>query len=215
MKSIYPDPHTILEKYFEKNSISYKYILIHSECVANKALEIASHNKKLNLDLEFIRVGAMLHDIGVCMVNAPAIGCFGQLPYIAHTYSGREIMEKEGFPNIALICERHIGVGLSKLDIVSHKLPLPARDMIPLSNEEKIICLADKFYSKSKETLRTAKPIALIRDEIEKFGQSKRLMLDSMIEDFYSYGALLEIDYAEEKRVVKINYSNYPKIWLL
>lgn len=182
-----PKPLELLEKYFIKNAIAFEYMRCHSEKVAEKAIEIASHNKELNIDLEFIYVGSMLHDIGVCKVNAPGIGCFGKFPYICHTYLGREIMEYEGYPKLALICERHIGVGLSKENIVSANLPLPARDMIPISDEEKIISLADKFYSKSAEFLKSPKPIELIKKELEKFGQGKHIIFDSLIKNYCSY----------------------------
>ncbi|MBC2742685.1 MAG: phosphohydrolase [Desulfosarcina sp.] len=33
--------------------------------------------------------------------------------------------------------------------VLRRKLPLPARDMFPLSVEERLICYADKFYSKT------------------------------------------------------------------
>jgi uncharacterized protein len=46
----------------------------------------------------------------------------------------------------ARICERHTGSGLTAEEIVSGGLPLPERDFLPETLEEKIICLADKFF---------------------------------------------------------------------
>lgn len=55
-----------------------------------------------------------------------------------------------GLPRHALVCERHTGSGLSLDYIVSNNLPLPHRDLLPTSIEEKIVCYADKFFSKTK-----------------------------------------------------------------
>ena len=70
-------------------------------------------------------------------------------PYICHGYLGAELVRKEGFPKHALVCERHTGAGLSLQNIIQQDLPVPHREMTPVSLEEQIICFADKF-SKSK-----------------------------------------------------------------
>jgi hypothetical protein len=57
--------------------------------------------------------------------------------------------QKKGHPELALVCERHIGVGISIAEIQHHNLPLPSRDMIPVSIEEQLICYSDKFFSKN------------------------------------------------------------------
>ena len=49
----------------------------------------------------------------------------------------------------ALICERHTGSGLTASEIEAQNLPLPRRYLLPETKEEKLICLADKFFSKS------------------------------------------------------------------
>ncbi len=59
----------------------------------------------------------MLHDIGIFLTNAPHIGCYGDKPYICHGYLGREILDKEGLPGHAMVCERHVGAGLTVTDI--------------------------------------------------------------------------------------------------
>ena len=92
---------------------------------------------------------AMLHDIGIFLTHAPSLGCNGPHPYLKHGHLGCKLLEKEGLPKHALVCERHVGVGITRKDVLDHKLPLPAKDMLPLSLEEKIICYADKFFSKN------------------------------------------------------------------
>lgn len=121
----------------------------HSRMVAEMALEIAHRHPELKADEEFIYEAAMLHDIGVAECNAPDIHCHGTEPYICHGIIGSRRLTEAGLPRHAAVCERHTGSGLTCDEIVSHHLPLPRRDMLPLSIEEKMICYADKFYSKS------------------------------------------------------------------
>ncbi len=58
-------------------------------------------------------------------------------------------MRGEGYPRHALVCERHTGAGLSLEGIIAQDLPVPHREMVPVSLEEQVICFADKFYSKT------------------------------------------------------------------
>lgn len=160
------NPIVIIEKYYKKDSISYNFLVKHSESVAIKALKIASKVKDMNPDLNFIKEASILHDIGILFVNAPSIGCFGEKEYICHGYLGRKLLEMEGFPKHALVCERHIGTGIKIKEIEDRKLPLPKRNMVPVSTEEEIICLADKFFSKNEEYLTVEKSIEYIRKEI-------------------------------------------------
>ena len=178
------DPNKIIQKFYKADSKTYWYLTEHSKAVAKKALEVAKKVPHLGPDLEFIEEAAMLHDIGIFLVDAPSIGCFGNKPYICHGYLGRELLEKEGFPKHALVCERHVGVGLSVQDIEKQKLPLPKRDMIPISIEEEIICFADKFFSKKEEDLAKEKSIDEIRKEQLKFGKDKVKRFDGWLEKF-------------------------------
>jgi uncharacterized protein len=90
-----------------------------------------------------------------------------QEDYILHGIIGGKILRKEGFYKEALIAERHIGAGLSKNYITRKKLPLPKKDFLPITLEQKIICYADKFHSKSgkKDTLKS------IKKEMERYGK--------------------------------------------
>ena len=164
------DSLKIIQKYYQIDSKSYQLLVEHSKLVTKKAIEIAKKVPHLNPDLKFIEEASMLHDIGIFLTNAPRIDCFGKKHYICHGYLGREILEKEGLPKHALVCERHIGVGISINDIEKQNLPLPKRNMLPISIEEQIICFADKFFSKSDPK---EKSIEKIREELSKFGKTK------------------------------------------
>ena len=158
----------LLRKYTQGNSRLLHILTGHSEAVRDKALEIA-RVRMLDVDLLFVEEAAMLHDIGVVRVDAPSISCFGTEPYICHGIEGRAILESEGLPRHALVCERHTGSGISARQIVQRNLPLPHRDMLPLSLEEKLICYADKFFSKSRD-LRAEKPVERIMEQMKAHG---------------------------------------------
>lgn len=163
------EPIRIIEKYYKKDSKAYGFLVEHSDAVAKKSLEIAKNVPELNPDLRFIEEAAMLHDIGIFLVKAPRIGCFGDKEYVCHGYLGREILDSEGLPKHALVCERHVGVGISVEEIERRSLPLPKRNMLPISIEEEIICFADKFHSKSSDK---EKSIEDIKGNIRRWGQS-------------------------------------------
>lgn len=159
---------SLLEKYTGTNTRLAYILREHSAAVCVKALEIAKA-KSLPVDTQFVAQAAMLHDIGVVNVDAPSIHCYGTQPYICHGVEGRRILEAEGLPRHALVCERHTGSGISVSQIIEGNLPLPHRDMLPLSLEEKLICYADKFFSKSRD-LWSAKPIERIMAQMRGHG---------------------------------------------
>jgi len=107
------NPLEIIEKYYKDNPGAKDILIAHGEMVAKKATELAKKVKHLNPDLKFIKEAAILHDIGIFLTNAPQINCYGDKPYICHGYLGRELLEKEGLPKYALVCERHVGVGIT------------------------------------------------------------------------------------------------------
>lgn len=177
------NPYDLLKKYFDVAALPI--INAHSRLVADKAVRIAKNCRSSHLlDIGFIEEAALLHDIGVSQTNAPALGCHGTAPYICHGVLGRALLEKEGLPRHALVCERHIGVGLTVADIIAQGLPLPERDMLPISPEEKIIACADLFYSKHAEKLNLEKPLQQIRSELSKFGIHKVAVFDLWITEF-------------------------------
>ena len=75
----------------------------------------------------------------------------------------------EGLPRHALVAERHTGTGLTLKQILELDLPVPHRDMTPVSIEEKIVCFADKFYSKTRPN--EEKTIEQAENSLAKFGQ--------------------------------------------
>lgn len=170
------DAVKLLQRYIALETELYNIVYTHSRSVAKKALFLADKHPELSIDPVFLEEAAILHDVGVFRTNAPDIQCFGEYPYICHGYLGREIIEKEGYPLHALVCERHTGTGLSLTTILDNHLPLPGRDMMPQSIEEKLICFADKFFSKT----RLGKEIELsaVRSKLEKYGKAGLFRFD-------------------------------------
>ena len=152
--------------------------------VADKALAIAKGAQLAGLDLKFIEEAAILHDIGIFRIHAPKLYCLGAAPYICHGIIGRQILEAEGLPRHALACERHIGVGLTVSDILLQKLPLPEREMSPVSSCERVVALADLFYSKKEGELQKEKSTDQVRSDLLKFGQQKVDIFESWLSDF-------------------------------
>lgn len=171
------NPLDIIAKYYPVDSDAYRILVTHSRSVADKALSIARLHPEMNLDLPFIEEAALLHDIGVFYCNAPEIDCHGDAEYICHGYLGAELMRREGYPRHALVCERHTGTGITLGMIEERNLPLPHRDMQPVSPEEQLICFADKFYSKTK--LATEKDPEKVRRGLSKYGNETVLRFDN------------------------------------
>lgn len=171
------NPLDIIKKYYPESSEAYHILTVHSRSVADKALEIARRHPELNLDLTFIEEAAMLHDIGIFKCDADGIDCHGEAPYICHGYLGADLMRAEEFPRHALVCERHTGTGLSLKMIEEQNLPVPHRDMRPVSWEEQIICFADKFFSKTK--LDKEKSPEKIHKSLSKYGEETVSQFDT------------------------------------
>ena len=110
----------------------------------------------------------MLHDIGIFKCDAAGIQCFGTEPYICHGRIGAELLRSEGFPRHARVCERHTVAGITKAQIIAQNLPLPQQDFLPETMEEKVICYADKFFSKTH--LDREKTIEQAEKSLSKFG---------------------------------------------
>ena len=144
------DALSIINKYYPEDNELRHILVTHSRAVADKALDIAHRHPELNLDEAFIEEAALLHDIGIFLTDADGIHCHGSYPYICHGYLGADLLRAEGYPRHALVCERHTGAGLSLEEIERQKLPVPRRDMRPVSLEEQVVCFADKFFSKTK-----------------------------------------------------------------
>lgn len=172
----------IINKYCAGNEELKQILVTHSRQVADRAqLILARHPEWVEsgeVDPVFVEEAAMLHDIGVVLCDAPRIHCLGTHQYIEHGYLGAEILRQEGLPKHAAVAERHTGTGITIEQIVREDLPIPLKDYSPRTLEEKLICYADKFYSKTK--LNQEKPYSKIRLHLWKYGSDTVARFDEL-----------------------------------
>ncbi|MDD7317476.1 MAG: HDIG domain-containing protein [Prevotella sp.] len=163
------DYQAIIDKYYNEENALRNILITHSRSVADKALRIADAHPELNIDRQFVEEAAMLHDIGIFRCDAPGIECYGTEPYICHGRIGAALLREEGLPRHARICERHTGAGLTLNDIVARNIPLPHRSFLPETIEERLVCYADKFFSKTR--LDHEKTLEQAERSLMKFGE--------------------------------------------
>ena len=181
------DPLQIIYHFYPQDNSLRQLLILHSTQVAEKALSLAE-NSSVELDLNVVRTGAMLHDIGVGCCHAPSIYCEGAEPYIAHGSLGAAMLRQYGAEHdldlevYALICERHTGSGITAAEVAAQALPIAVKDYLPLSNEEKLIALADKFFSKSGD--QQEKPLAVVRKSMVRFGEASLRRFDELCKLF-------------------------------
>ena len=193
-ESLPADLQEIFEYFYPEDTPLRRLLLKHSFQVAEKALDIAGKLPENFVDKSVVFKGALLHDIGVGMCHAPRILCTGQLNYICHGCAGSSMLRKYGAEKgadlevYALICERHTGSGITAAEVRQQALPLEIRDYLPLSREEKLIALADKFFSKSGNMAE--KPLSRIRTSMAEFGAASLERFDALCD-------LFGVDHAE------------------
>ncbi|MGQ9468558.1 MAG: HDIG domain-containing metalloprotein [Nitrososphaerales archaeon] len=118
-----------------KKEKSPEALVKHSMTVSEVStiLALALKEKGYDTDLELVRVGGLLHDIGRVKIHS-----------VHHGHLGGKLLREMGIDErIARIAERHVGGGISSEE--AEKLGLPEGRYIPESLEEKIICFADKI----------------------------------------------------------------------
>lgn len=175
------DYNSIIDKYYPAGRLR-EILLAHSTQVADLACRIAT-DRNLDLDIEQVRAAAMLHDIGIFLTDAPGIECHGSEPYIRHGILGAELLRREGAPEwAARVAERHTGAGLDAQEIIEQQLPLAPRDYLPETQLERLICYADKFYSKSGAMRQ--KPFDKVRASISRFGPRTLARFDALTAEF-------------------------------
>jgi len=178
------NPLEIIAEFYQAGTGTYNILVQHGKQVADKAVSAAKKVPHLNPDLNFIREAAMLHDIGIFLTHTPELGCTGEYPYVCHGYLGREILESKGLPKHGLVCERHVGVGITAEEIKRYNLPLPQHDMVPVSIEEQVICFADKFFSKNGNLIVNEKSVEDILCYLEPYGTDKVVTFQSWVRLF-------------------------------
>lgn len=114
-------------------------IINHEIAVMKKAVDLAYNITKSNVNIELVRIGALVHDIGRYETHDMSHGIVG----------GRIIREMGYSDKLARIAETHSLAGLTAEEAV--QFGLPEQDYCPQSIEEKIVCLSDKYHSGTKK----------------------------------------------------------------
>lgn len=129
-------------------------IISHCDSVEGLAVKMA---ELAHADLDLVRAGALLHDIGRTRTNG-----------IDHAVEGAKIIKELGNidERVILIVERHTGAGIPADE--AEKLGLGLRDFVPVTLEEKIVAHADNLYSGTTRT-----PLAEIIERYRKKGLDK------------------------------------------
>ena len=173
---------SIIQRYYTPGNDDYRVLALHSRQVADLAVRLGQRliDRGVPVDLEFVEEAAMLHDIGMCRTDAPGIHCHGTEPYIRHGILGRQMLDSIGLFRHGRVCERHTGAGITADEIISQHLPIdPPRDLLPESVEEKLVCYADKFFSKSRLD-EPPKTMDRVRRSLSKFGPDTISRFDEM-----------------------------------
>lgn len=142
-------PLAIIDRFYAQDDEQRQLLLKHSWQVAELALRCAARHEELGVDRALVLRGALLHDIGVFATHAPSIHCNGREHYLMHGFVGASLLRAFGMEAEAGICERHTGAGLSAEAVSQAGLAIEVRDYFPETTEEKLVCYADKFFSKS------------------------------------------------------------------
>ncbi|MBB2940786.1 uncharacterized protein FB565_000490 [Actinoplanes lutulentus] len=121
---------------------AFDSVWTHCQIVWGVAAQLL-HAKEDQLDVDLVKAGCLLHDIGVYRL-APDDN------YVRHGVLGEELLRELGLPDVlSRFCSHHTGVGISAEDVVRQGLPLAPADYLAETAEERLVMYADKFHSKS------------------------------------------------------------------
>jgi uncharacterized protein len=114
---------------------SSEKVIRHCQTVATVAGILAEEMTKRGtaVDTRAVAVGALLHDIGRARVQT-----------VSHGLEGSRMVESEGVERkVVDIVRKHVGAGISADE--AKTLGMPDLDYIPRTEEERLVCFADKM----------------------------------------------------------------------
>jgi uncharacterized protein len=135
-----------------KNRCSEK-VIRHCKSVAKLSVNLATacQEKGLNVNLDLVEIGALLHDVGR-----------GKTHTVHHAIVGASIAKEAGLPeSVVSIIKRHVGGGITSSE--AEELGWPKDNYMPQTLEEKIVCYADKLIGASERI-----PIQTTIDQLVK-----------------------------------------------
>lgn len=170
---------TELHHKYAPDQAAFDLIFTHCEIVS-KIAEQLINKKGIEVNRELVRVGCLLHDIGVYRLYKP--DGFDSAKYISHGMLGYELLKHEGFDEtICRFAAYHTGMGLTRHEIKYKHLPLPPRDFIAKTKEEQLVMYADKFHSKNDPHFNSFSTYAKF---VHKFGEDKVQRFEQLAGEF-------------------------------
>ena len=137
-----------------------KRVIDHSKAVSKFSVKLAKafQARGVDVDLQLVEIGGLLHDIGRSKTHT-----------VDHGSIGGEVARSLGLPqSIVRVIERHVGGGIPKDE--ARQLGWLAKDYLPETWEEKIVCYADKRI----EGLRIVSIEQAIRPYVASLGEKHR-----------------------------------------
>jgi uncharacterized protein len=155
--------------------------LVHEHClivcgIAEQLYSRSAAGREVDIDL--VRAGALLHDIGVYRLYDDAGNLDGR-NYIRHGILGYELLQEEGIPEaVCRFASHHTGVGISRDDVLAQELPLPPADYLAETAEERLVMYADKFHSKKTPPVFLTAPAYAA--SVRRYGEDKVTAFQAM-----------------------------------
>lgn len=131
----------LVEQIWKKEKVP-GHVIGHCKTVEKASIDLANKliAKGAKVNLDFVKYGALLHDIGRAKTNA-----------VRHGVTGYEILQKypEVPEEVRKIVKCHVGAGISEEEASELGIE-PAEGLIPETLEEKIVSYADNLVSKKR-----------------------------------------------------------------
>lgn len=150
-------------------------VISHIRAVTEKSVEIARRISENGheVDIDRVRVGAILHDIGRARTHK-----------VSHGVEGAQILRERGLEDFAPFAENHLGAGITREE--SEDMDIPDGNYMPKSLEEKIVTYGDNLirgdevitFEEAVEELEkdlgsdhsSLKRFSELREELREFG---------------------------------------------
>lgn len=159
-----------LHKKHAPSEAAFDLVFTHCQIIWEIASQLIERSD-FSVDAELVKVGCLLHDLGVYRLYLPN-GEIDHANYIKHGTEGYTLLKEEGFDErLCRFASCHTGVGLTRQEIEEEGLPIPPADYFAETSEEQLIMYADKFHTKTTPPkFMTADTYA---EKQRKFGEEK------------------------------------------
>ncbi|MEV0154764.1 HD domain-containing protein [Micromonospora sp. NPDC050686] len=160
---------------------AFDLVYTHCRIVCDVAEQLLDRHRPA-VDVELVRAGSLLHDIGVYRLY-DATGRLDHENYLRHGVLGQALLRDLGFPElVSRFCAHHTGVGLTRDDVLRQGLALPVGDYTADTVEEQLVMYADKFHSKTTPPAFVS--AASYAAGVRRFGADKVVRFAELVERF-------------------------------